>query len=475
MPKRNHEEAHQNDLLPVTVISGFLGSGKTTLLKRILTNDQGLRIAMLVNDMSEINVDGDIVKELQKKEEEEKNNPLIMRGKETLVELTNGCICCTLREDLVVEVAKLAQQPNRPFDYLVIESTGVAEPLPVAEAFSIDFPGHESLRKFTRLDTLVTVVDACQFSHYLGSEETLEEYYKRDDLNEDDRVIPHLLLDQIEVANVILLNKNDLVSAAEGENLHKLLTRINPSATILKSTYSNIELDQILNTHSFAVEQVSSHKDWLAPLHIPETIEYGIGSFVYRRRVPFHPQRLDALVSSDFFKDHALIRSKGACWIASAPHVAFRWQHAGNVWDMTIAGPWSANIQGGDDDADAGEQEAAILAELQARKFEVPFPPRSQPRSRLAAKELQKLRLVDQRQEIVFIGTFGNEAAKTIAAVEGILDAALLTDKEWERGPSTWASWVNETVDELVMELAASLEDGHERTQSHSHSHHHPH
>lgn len=323
--------------LPVTVLSGFLGAGKTSLLNHILNNKQGLKVAVIVNDMSEVNIDAQIV---------EREGGL-SRTEEKLVEMSNGCICCTLREDLMVEVERLAKE-NR-FDYLLIESTGISEPVPVAQTFSfVDEENSIDLSKFSYIDCMVTVVDAFNFSNDFGTHETLMD---RDltDMEHDTRTIVNLLTDQIEFANVILLNKSDLVSADQLRVLELILQKLNPSAKIIKSSFGIIEPNEILNTGMFDLEEAESSAGWIKELngeHTPETEEYGISSFVFRDKRPFHPERFWTYLSEKFSPN--IIRSKGLFWLSSRPDEALSWGQAGGSLKADSAGVWWASMPFGE-------------------------------------------------------------------------------------------------------------------------------
>jgi G3E family GTPase len=354
-------------LLPVTVLSGFLGAGKTTVLNHILNNRQGLRVAVIVNDMSEVNIDAALVS----------NEITLDRQQEKLVEMSNGCICCTLREDLLISVREMAQTGR--FDYLLIESSGISEPLPVAETFTFEDEEGQSLSKFARLDTLVTVVDGVNFMQQYQEARSVQE--AGESLGEDDeRSVTDLLIDQIEFCDVLLVSKTDLLDSFQQREVIALLQSLNPEADIIPIAPGTLPLDRVLNTHRFDFAKAQQAPGWLKELrgeHTPETEEYGISSFVYTARRPFDPDKFYRVVHGDW-GGGTLLRSKGFFWLATRPRHAGNWSQAGGIARYGLAGTfWKALPER---DWPQDEETRAHIME----KWQEPFG--------------------DMRQEIVFIG-----------------------------------------------------------------------
>ncbi|MFC7442864.1 GTP-binding protein [Laceyella putida] len=382
--------------IPVTVLSGYLGSGKTTILNHVLNNRQGLKVAVIVNDMSEINIDANLIGK-------EAN---LSRTEERLVELSNGCICCTLREDLLKEVERLAKE-NR-YDYILIESTGISEPIPVAQTFTYsDEENGIDLPSLCRLDTMVTVVDAHRFWHDFSSGESLLD--RKQALGEEDtRDVVSLLIDQIEFCDVLILNKCDMISAEEADRLEAVLRKLQPKAKFIRAAHGQVDPKEILHTERFDFEEASQSAGWIKELqteHTPETDEYGITSFVYRRRRPFHPERLNDWL---YQWPEEVVRAKGMLWLATRNELAVQFSQAGPSIQMGAEGYWIAAMP--------EEEQREVLAEY--------------PEIQATWDELYG----DRMTELVIIGIDLNRSE-----IEAQLDALLLTDEEmeldWSRFP----------------------------------------
>lgn len=382
--------------LPVTVLSGFLGAGKTTVLSHILNNREGKKVAVIVNDMSEINIDSAIVQ----------NEVSLNRSEEKLVEMSNGCICCTLREDLLEEVTKLAEEKR--FDYLVIESTGISEPLPVAETFTFADENGASLSDVASLDTMVTVVDAVNFLKDYDEAKDLQD--TGESLGEDDaRSVTDLLVEQVEFADVILISKTDIAKTSEIDRLTAILKTLNTRAKILPIEKGQVQVSQVLDTGKFSFEEAQKAPGWLKEMrgeHVPETEEYGIGSFVYEARRPFNPEKFyQFLHTTERFGK--LIRSKGYFWLATRPRFAGQWSQAGGIAHYGFGGMfWMAVPR---DNWPKDSESLDAINQLWVEPFG------------------------DMRQELVFIGQNLDQRGITKT-----LDECLLTEEEVLQGKDYW-------------------------------------
>ena len=385
--------------LPTTVLSGFLGAGKTTLLNHVLNNREGLRVAVIVNDMSEVNIDKDLVT---------KGGANLSRTEETLVEMTNGCICCTLRDDLLREVSRLAREGR--FDYLLIESTGISEPLPVAQTFVSEDETGESLSRVAKLDTMVTVVDAFNFLHDFGSTDDLRERGESAG-EEDERTLVDLLTDQLEFADVIILNKTDLVDGEHLQEVEVTIKALNPTAELIYAQHAQVPLHKILDTNRFDFDAATQSAAWIRELnsvHTPETEEYGIASFVFHARHPFHPERLAHALEHPLFD--TVIRAKGMFWLATRPAYIGLYSKAGRSHVLEPIGTWwhtqPEHLWGVDE------------------------------RERDAIKADWHPLWGDRVQQLVFIGVGLDEAG-----LRALLAAALVDDAEAALGLALWSSF----------------------------------
>ena len=392
--------------LPVTVLSGFLGAGKTTVLNHVLNNREGRRVAVIVNDMSDINIDASIVQ----------NEVQLNHSQEKLVEMSNGCICCTLREDLLLEVRRLAEQDR--FDYLMIEPTGISEPLPVAETFTFADEDGVSLSDVSELDTMVTVVDAVNFLVDYDEAKSLQETGEHLG-DEDERSVSDLLVEQVEFADVILISKTDMVASNVLQRLTAVLKTLNTEAEIIPIEAGKVPIEQIVGTGKFSFERAQQAPGWLKEMrgeHVPETEEFGIGSFTFTARRPFHPQKFYNFLHGEDIQGK-LIRSKGYFWLASRPEFAGQWSQAGGMARYGFAGMfWKAVPR------ERWPEDEDYLASIE-KSWQEPFG--------------------DMRQELVFIGQ-NLDRDKVVDALNNCLldDDELMAGREhWQKLPDPFPSW----------------------------------
>jgi G3E family GTPase len=391
-------------LIPVTVLSGFLWSGKTTLLKHILENRKWLKVALIVNDMGEINIDANLIK----------NGVNLSQTEEKLVEISNGCVCCTLRGDLLIEIKRLAEENK--YDAIIVESTGVGEPVPIAQTFSyVDEESGIDLTQLVRLDTMVTVVDAKWLLKNFATSEFLKD--RNWEVNPDDeRSIVDLLVDQVEFCDVLVVNKISLISEEEKVTLRKILKWLQPTARYIETDWWMVNMEEVIDTGLFSMEKAENSTLWMRELqsgwhanHTPETEEYGIKSFVYRRNIPFHPERFLALANTEW---DGVIRSKWLFWLASRYDIAGNWWQSGGSTRVDPAGKWLSAIP---------ESELDFYPEYQIELL-----------------EYKDLPYADRRQEIVIITIMDNQVE-----IEKILDTALLTESELAEWKEKWKTYTD--------------------------------